>query len=190
MVPPNPRISPEEELKILRKFLRKNNIDDLMMALSTWCCHAPGARVSSGQNSVPQDPTSETTLDLGQIVDWDTDGFFDAGQPDRVTIPEGFEGRYFIHVALQWYRVLPGVKFSVAERDGGFFYAFLAKNGVHGSPLEGSRTTTAPVVTAKHTTQKLMWEGELAAGDFVELVVRQSVTGSIFAHAWLTLRRV
>ena len=190
MVPPNPRISPEEELKIVRKFLKKNNIDDLMMALSTWCCHAPGARVSRGQNSVPQDDMSETTLDLGLIVHWDTDGFFDAGQPDRVTIPEGFEGRYFIHVTLQWYRASPGVIFTVAERDAGFFYAFLAKNGVYGSPLGGSRTTTAPVVKAKYTTQNILWEGELAAGDFVELRVRQGVAGSIFTDAWLTMRRV
>ena len=189
MVPPNPRISPEEELKIVRKFLKKNNIDDLIMALSTWCCQAPGARVSSGQNSVPQDDMSETTLDLDQIVHWDTDGFFDAGQPDRVTIPEGFEGRYFIHVALRWYRI-PETKYTVAERDAGFFYSFLAKNGVYGSPLEGSRTTTAPVVTATSTTQNILWEGDLAAGDFVELRVRQSVAGSIFADAWLTMRRV
>ncbi len=185
MVPPNPRISPEEELKIVRKFLKKNNIDDLIMALSTWCCQAPGARVSRGQNSVPQG--SQSTLNLDQIVEWDTDGFFDAGQPSRLTIPAGFEGRYLVHVMLSWYRIM-GTPWTVAERDGGFFNACLAKNGV--GPLDGSRSNAAPVVMAKHTTQRILWEGELAAGDFVELNAWQEVADEVVVDAWLTLRRV
>jgi len=185
MVPPNPRISPEEELKIVRKFLKKNNIDDLMMALSTWCCHAPGARISHGAISVPQE--TQTKLNLGHVVDWDTDGFFDAGQPGRLTIPDGFQGRYFVHATLSWYRIL-GTPWTVAERDGGFFNACLAKNGV--GPLDGSRSNAAPVVTAKHTTQRILWEGELAAGDFVELNAWQEVDDEVVVDAWLTLRRV
>ena len=59
MAPPaTPQIDYEQELKIVRKFMRRNNIDDLMLALSPWGSPYQAVRVVGYAGEIPNEHPS------------------------------------------------------------------------------------------------------------------------------------
>ena len=87
-----PQIDYEQELKIVRKFLRRNNIDDLMLALSTSAFDCHRVRAVGYEGDVPKAGASSRPVSLG--VENDPDGYFDPANPTRLTVPEGLSGEY------------------------------------------------------------------------------------------------
>ena len=106
---------------------------------------------------------------------WDSDQFFNPANLERVTIPDGLDGRYFVHASIQWVTP-PNANFTAVQSSGGYFYAELQKTGASLRPRAGA-STAAPVATARRTSQIVVWETELAASDFIELHLNQYVAG-------------
>jgi len=187
MSPPSkPKIDHEQELAIVRRFLRRNNIDDLLRALQPWGCQTHTVRVV-GYDDVPNGLTSATSVHFS--AELDPDGFLHPAASDRLTVPAGAGGHYFIHAEVRWLHSNPQEEFTIAERDAGRFYSHLRVNDSPG-PVESSRATNSAVPFASGTTQLCLAEIALNAGDFVKLSVNQTVQDQIQVNAWLTMREV
>lgn len=182
-----PQIDYEQELKIVRKFLQKNNFDNLVLALSSWGFQSHRVKVNGFLGPVPNDKNVHTEVPL--MVESDPDAFFDPGQPERLTVPPGLGGQYYVHAEVRWMKFDTGIDFDLADRDAGMFYSHLRLNGNLG--LTGSsRATCSAVPFATGTTQHCTAEVDLNPGDYVQLVVNQCVHHEIHLNAWLTMRRV
>jgi hypothetical protein len=182
-----PRIDYEQELKIVRRFLRRNNIDDLMLALSTWGFDCHRVQAVGYDGSVPKDGSGTYTVDLA--VSDDPDGFHDESNPSRLTVPEGLGGKYYVHAEVRWLKWDSQTEWDLADRDAGMFYSNLRINGM-GGLIESSRATSSAVPFATGTTQHCTGEIDLNSGDYVELYVYQNVVDQAQVNAWLTLRKV
>ena len=155
-----------------------------------------GATVSGALVLMPAAPT-DTVVQFDPAPIWEGNNFFDAAHPTRVTVPNRRGGRYFIHAELQWAPNLGSDIFTVGQSNGGFFGAFLIRNGMTStSPREAQ--SIAPVVAGSSlVTHNVILETHLSAGDYVELFVFQRVTGvdpnldfPIEVKATLTVRRL
>ena len=155
-----------------------------------------GATVSGALVLMPAAPT-DTVVQFDPAPIWEGNNFFDAAHPTRVTVPNRRGGRYFIHAELQWAPNLGSDIFTVGQSNGGFFGAFLIRNGMTStSPREAQ--SIAPVVAGSSlVTHNVILETHLSAGDYVELFVFQRVTGvdpnhdfPIVVNATLTVRRL
>ena len=103
-----------------------------------------GATVSGTVVLMPAPPTN-TVVQFDPAPVWEGNNYFDAGHPTRVTVPNRRGGRYFIHAELQWEPRLGTDTFSVGQSNGGFFGAFIVRNGMTAtSPREAQ--STAPVI--------------------------------------------
>ena len=76
----------KEELKIVRKFLRRNNLDEMCTLMLQVGSELHTAKVAAGMQPVPAD---EKTAIPFQHVDWDSDEYFDDQEPTRLTVPQG-----------------------------------------------------------------------------------------------------
>ncbi len=187
MSPPSKqKIDYEQELAIVRRFLQRNNIDDLMQALQPWGCRVHMVRVV-GYDEVLNGLTSAKSVHFS--AELDPDGFLDPAASDRLRVPAGAGGHYFIHAEVRWLHSNPQEDFTIAERDAGRFYSQLRVNDSQG-PVESSRATNSAVPFASGTTQLCLAEIALNAGDFLKLLVNQTVHDQIQVNAWLTMRRV
>lgn len=188
MTPPRtPQVDYEQELKIVRKFLNRNNINDLMLAMAPWGVQPHVVRVVGYKGDIVSGLNVAPSVDFSRDID--TDGYFDSTHKDRLTVPEGLGGNYFIHTEVRWLKPNPQVEFDLADRDAGRFYSHLRLNNEQG-PVESSRSTNSAVPFASGTTQICMAEIQLTAGDYVQLLVNQTVCPKLQVNAWMTMRMV
>lgn len=122
-----------------------------------------GVRVTdSGTQSIPNITDTLLTWD-GES--YDSDGFRDAGQPNRITIPSGLGGYYDISVSVRWASNSSGVRVLWVEDDAG--------------TILGRQMDAA--VSGAFTHQTLTFPAALAAGDWIVAYVRQDSGGSLDA---------
>ena len=156
-----------------------------------------GATVSGTIAPMPTAPT-DTVVQFDSVPIWEGNNYFDASQPTRVTVPNRRAGRYFIHAELQWEPRVGTQVFSVAQGNGGFFGAFLVRNGVSPTSTREAQSTAPVIAGSSLVSQNLILETQLAVADFIELFVFQRVTGidptvepfAIKVSAILTVRRL
>lgn len=84
-MPRNPQIDYEQELKIVRKFLKRNNINDLMLALASWGVQPHVVRVVGYKGDIVSGLNVAPSVDFSRDID--TDGYFDSTHKDRLTVP-------------------------------------------------------------------------------------------------------
>jgi hypothetical protein len=178
----------KEELRIVRKFLRRNNLDEMYALLQQVGDDLHGAKVVAGSHPVPAD---EKTAIPFQQVDWDSDEYFDEGEPTRLTVPAGLGGRYFIQVAIRWHNTeqAPGPP-NVVIRPS-YYYAFVSLNGGEHAVVTNARSTANKVGNdATTTTQHFTFDLDLSEGDFIEARLWQGFYDPVRADVFLELRRV
>ena len=156
-----------------------------------------GATVSGTIAPMPAAPT-DTVVAFDPAPLWKTGNYFDAGQPTRVTVPNRRAGQYFVHAELQWEPVVGTMIYTVKQSAGGFFGAFLMRNGQTPTATREAQSTAAVIAGSSLVSQNLLLETHLANNDFIELFVFQRVTGidqaaepfPIKLSATLTVRRL
>lgn len=175
-----------KELKIVRKFLQRNNLVSLVDLLSKTCDKARGAKVALGGMEVP---VSSSACVSFTNIEWDSDGFFQPAEPTRLTVPPGLGGRYLIQVATRWLDHREPE--SEEPLPDSYYYAFVMKNG-SGHPAGNDARSTANNVEGEATgsTQHFMYETDLAEGDFVELWLWQAFGSPIHCDIHFLVRRV
>lgn len=155
-----------------------------------------GATVSGALVLMPAAPT-DTVVQFDSVPIWEGNNYFDAGHPTRVTVPNRRGGRYFIHAEFEWKPRLGTDIFSAGQSNGGFFGAFLVRNGMTSTSPREARSIAPVVAGSSLVTHNLILETHLSAGDYVELFAFQRVTGvdpnvdfPIEVMATLTVRRL
>ena len=117
---------------------------------------------------------------------WDSDGFFDAAHPDRVTIPKGLRGRYAVRLTIRW--SLGQQAFTINDRDNGFFYAEIATNAHPDGVFQETRVSVAPVVNSTKTVMQILWDGALVKNHFLEVNLQYDLPRPAMANVWLAMR--
>jgi hypothetical protein len=155
-----------------------------------------GATVSGTIALMPAPPTN-TVVQFDPTPIWEGNNYFDAGHPTRVTVPNRRGGRYFIHAELQWKPRIGTDIFSVGQSNGGFFGAFIVRNGMTTTSQREARSIAPVIAGSSLVTHNVILETHLSAGDYVELFVFQRVTGvdpnldfPVEVKATLTVRRL
>ncbi len=155
-----------------------------------------GATVSGTLVLMPAAPTN-TVVQFDPAAIWEGNNYFDAGHPSRVTVPNRRGGRYFIHAELEWKPRVGTEIFSVGQSNGGFFGAFIVRNGMTSASLREARSIAPVVAGSSLVTHNVILETHLSAGNFVELFVFQRITGidpnvdfPVEVTAMLTVRRL
>jgi hypothetical protein len=177
-----------EELKTVRRFLRKNNLDHIAALLLEMNDKVHGAKVVQGGVGVEGPFTELVTVPFG-TVEWDTDSYYHAATKTELKIPAGLGGRYIARVAVRWIPDDPN-GFTEADSNTGHFYAYLAKNNAENFIGNDSRVTKNAVAHARGTTQNFSWEGELKAGDSLHVRISQGVRDYVLADVYLQIRRL
>jgi hypothetical protein len=180
----------KEELRIVRKFLRRNKVNEMCAVLQQIGDELHGAEVFSGQFPVP---ANEKATFVFTNVDWDTDNYFDPANPTRLTVPDGLGGRYFVQVAIRWYnpdQVMPPPPDDIEVKDS-FFYTYVSKNGTPHAVGNDARSTVNMVAHgATGTTQHFTFDMSLDGGEFIEVNFWQDFFDPVRNDAFLTLRRL
>lgn len=181
----------KEELRIVRKFLRRNKLNEMCAVLQQIGEELHGAEVFAGAVPVPANPPTFTVP--FQNEDSDTDDYFDDGESTRLTVPAGLGGRYFVQVAVRWYNpeeVHPAPP-NIGDLKDSYFYAFVSMNGNPNAVGNDARSTAAKVGNgATGTTQHFTFDMSLNDGDFIEVRLWQDILDPVRADVFLTLRRV
>jgi hypothetical protein len=178
----------KEELRIVRRFLRRNNLDEVCTLLLQMGDQLHSAKVAAGSHPVPADEKSVVTF---QHVDWDSDEYFDDGEPTRLTVPTGLGGRYFVKVAVRWLNTeeAPGPP-NMVIRDS-YHYVFVSSNGSENAVVTAARSTANKVGHgATGTTQHFTFDLDLDDGDFLEVRLWQDFYDPVRADVFFELRRV
>lgn len=111
-------------------------------------------------------------------VRYDDADFFDTGNPDRITIPAGFGGRYLIGVGGDWETTFSGGASIWISIDGVEPF----------SPSTQLNASTGGFVGVKHES---VHERELDAGEVIRLRVKQnSGSNKEFRFAFMWLHKV
>jgi len=178
----------EEELKIVRKFLRRNNLDEMYALLLQIGDELHSAKVTAGSHPVPAD---EKTAIPFQHVEWDSDGYFDDQETTRLTVPAGLGGRYFVQVAIRWHNTEAAPETPImAEIRDSYYYAFVSLNGSEHAVVTNARSTANKVgFGATGTTQHFSFDLDLSDGDFIEARLWQDFFDPVRADVFLELRR-
>ena len=179
----------KEELRIVRKFLRRNNLDEMCALLQQVGDDLHGAKVVAGSHPVPAD---EKTPIPFQNADWDSDGYFDDQEPTRFTVPTGLGGRYFVQVVIRWHNTEEARETPpLAVIRDSYYYAFVSLNGSEHAVGVNARSTAAKVgYGATGTTQHFTFDLNLGAGDFVEVRLWQDFFDPVRADVVLEIRRI
>ena len=146
-----------------------------------------GALVRGGAN-VPD----RTLQPAGFSKIWDTDGFYDPGQRQVLTIPTSRRsGRYQIRVAVRWMNPWHQLGDPVPPLDElfqSYYYSCVTVNG----DLVGNqaRATAAAVPAATGTTQYYDVDANLRKKDKVGVNLWQSFGTEVMAGVHLEIRRL
>lgn len=179
-----------EELKIVRRFLRRNRLNEVYCVLQQIGSDVHGAKVIAGGHSVPADEKSSVVF---QNVEWDSDGYFDNQEATRLTVPGGLAGRYFIQIAVRWLNTeetnVPAA--IIANLKESFYYAFASLNGSPNAIDVDARSTANKVGHgATGTSQHFTFDLNLDDGDFVEINLWQDFFDPVSADVVFSFRRV
>lgn len=178
--------SAADELEIVRKFLRRNNLQLLVQLLKESCDRVCEVKLSRGGMDVP---INESTPVPFSNIEWDSVGFFEPSEPTRLTVPAGLSGRYLIQAATRW--VDHQEPLDPDPTPDSYYYAFMMHNGSGHPAGNDARCTTNNVEGgATGTTQHFMYETELAEGDFVELWLWQGFGTPIHCDIHFQMRRL
>jgi len=146
---------------------------------------AHGVELFASASPTPS-PTASTKVSFSSPPVWDSDGFFNAAHPDRVSIPPGLRGRYTARLTIRWTFGQP--PFTINDRDNGFFYTEIASNADSTGRFQDSRISAAPVVNSTKTVLQVLWDGPLAHGHFLEVNIQYDLPRQADAEIWFTLR--
>lgn len=116
--------------------------------------------VDSGTQTISNSVATALTWDTES---YDSDGFHDAGQPARITIPAGFGGYYDVSVSVRWDSDVNGYRSLWLEDDTGAYLGRDITAAVNGTFTQ--QTLTCPVL--------------LAAGDWIIARVEQDSGGAL-----------
>lgn len=176
----------EKELKLVRKFLKRNNLEALANMISAADDKARGAKVTRGSAGV--ESNVDTAVEFRNVL-WDSDGYFDPTTPTRLTIPTGLGGRYLLQVALRWQH--DDGPLTPPNDTESYFHAFITQNGETDAFDNDVRSSANKVNGgAVATSQHFMAETELKAGDFAELWLAQQFGVDKRCDVYFTIRRV
>jgi len=176
----------EKELKIVRKFLKRNNLEALVNMISAADDIAHGVKVTRGSAQVVSNV--DTAVEFRNVY-WDSDGYFETEAPTRLTVPTGLGGRYLLHVALRWQH--DDGPLTPPNDTKSYFHAFITLNGNNDGFDNDVRSSANKVIGgAVATSQHFMAETQLNAGDFVELWLAQQFGVDKRCDAYFTIRRV
>lgn len=118
------------------------------------------ANATTGVNSA-----SPTTISFSGVV-FDDAGFFNAGNPSRLTVPAGLAGLYMINANFAWPVSATGSRTVT-----------LRKNATSTLALSQEQNAGAADLVVENVT----WIGRLAVGDFVEIQATQDSGGTLTA---------
>lgn len=183
----NPRSNhAADELSIVRKFLRRNNLLALVQILKESCDRVCEVKLARGGMEVPKDVSTPVPF---SNIEWDSVGFFEPSEPTRLTVPAGLGGRYLIQAATRWLDHREPL--GEGSLPDSHYYAFMMCNG-SGHPAGNDARCTANNVEggATGTTQHFMYETELVAGDFVELWLWQGFGTPVHCDIHFQMRRL
>jgi len=96
-------------------------------------------------------------------VNFDTDVFWSAGNPTRLTVPGALAGQFIVVAEIQWANNATGYRELTIRKNGSVILA----------NLQG------PAVASGECEQILTCLLTLAAGDYIELLVNQLSGGSL-----------
>ena len=155
-----------------------------------------GAEIK-GAASLQPNTNAFTAVTFNHPPVWQSDTFFSAGDPSRITVPAKLNGRYFVRATIRWER-FDGKDFQIPDRNKSCFLAYFTKNGDNlADHLEDTHMSAAPVVKATKTVMNLLWEGNLVEGDLLKLFVFHNGTilddnqpVSVNVNVWLSVRRL
>jgi hypothetical protein len=145
-----------------------------------------GVELSADVSPMPS-TSAITKVSFANPAVWDSDDFFDADFPDRVTIPQGFRGRYAVRLTIRW-SVVGAQAFTVNDRDNGFFYAEIATNAHPDGRFQETRVSAAPVVNSTKTVMQILWDGELKKGHLLEVNLQYDLPRPAVANVWFAMR--
>jgi len=175
------------------------------MAGLTWCerrMRVRGVKLAGATDLSL--PIKDHPLVLAGSTIWASTGFYSSVQPTRVMVPTGCGGVYSIHAVVHW-KIGDLFRFLPETRDGNYFITQLAKNGSVSGDLREARTIDAPMIPARITRQDIVWEAELEANNYIEVLISCEVRdqeimdlyddlfGSTWRYRlehWLTVRRL
>lgn len=146
---------------------------------------AHGVELCADAGPMPSSVTTTKVVFRDPPV-WDSDGFFNPAQPERVTIPEGFRGRYAVRLTVRW--SLGQQPFTINDRDNGFFYTEIATNADPTGRFQETRVSVAPVVNSTKTVMQILWDGALVKDQFLEVNLQYDLPRPAGANIWFAMR--
>ena len=168
-------------------------LDNRIRTISAATCTAKGVKLKN--RNVPLPDGNVIVVPFPDDPLWHEGDYVSPDHPTRVTIPGGLEGRYHVLAEIHW-RFNISEMFSIDFRDKSYFIAMIVLNGDPENSPHDPRSVGAPVALARTTTQTIVWETSLAAGDFLELSARwknsqiETSPFPLVVEAWLTVRRL
>ncbi len=126
--------------------------------------------------SVANDADVVATFSGTRVVNDPTGRFWSSTNPDRLTIPKGYEGVYVQHGLNQW-----------AANSTGFRAIKAVLNGAFGADIQLQLASTSPDVSVNNGE---IIHNPLVAGDYIELGLRQNRGGALdsgFKYLWIVL---
>jgi len=120
-------------------------------------------------------------------VDWDSGGFFAASQPKRLRVPSGKSGRYLTQLAIRYVATSDPMS-PPSDPTSSYYYAEILVNNQ--PPGNDARATAARVPHATGTTQLIVYEADLEAGDRIQARLWHGFSDQVRADVYLQTRRV
>jgi len=146
-------------------------------------------------DNVPRTDLETTKFKVDPPMEGDPDGFYVVADGSGViTIPNGRAGRYIVHAWINWEGDEGDRAWTADDQKAGGFYSFVKCENADGQPRWTSRDTAAAVPGLYKTFNHTLWEGQLNAGDTIEVFCQQNVIDhdqvEVRASGVLTVRRL
>ena len=143
----------------------------------------PGAKVVAASVIVP---TQGVKVPFATI-EWDSGSFFASTAPRRLRIPNGQAGRYVTQIAVR-YVALSDPASPPVDPTSSYYYAEILVNDQ--VPGNDARSTAARVPHATGTTQLIVYEANLAAGDRLQARLWHDFPDQVRADVSFQTRRI
>jgi hypothetical protein len=145
---------------------------------------APGAKVVAASVAVPANQHVKVSFGT---VEWDSGSFFAPSAPRRLRIPARRAGRYLTQLAIRYVATSDPMSPPV-DPGSSYYYAELLVNNQ--PPGNDARATAARVPHATGTTQLIVYEANLEAGDRIQARLWHGFADQVRADVYLQTRRV
>ena len=158
--------------------------------------HSVNCYIQAG--TVPRDDQQTTKFTIDPPADGDPDNFSVVTDGERlIKIPDGLAGVYIVHAWIYWQGNLGDRAWTAQDSQAGGFYSYVLRKDSNGERLGSARHTAAAVPSMYRTYNPILWEGQLNAGDTLEVFCKQTVIDQdpmgpvdVSAKGVLTVRRV